>query len=65
VHLAIEPEAAQDFATVGLERAAVIVQMDAGDPRDESVGDAGGQRAGQEGILAVLAPTADDVIALV
>ena len=40
VHLAVELHALDDVPAVGLERAAVVVQVHAGDDGDEPVGDA-------------------------
>ena len=37
MHLAVEPRLLDDLRAVGLERAAVVVQADAGDASDEPV----------------------------
>jgi len=61
VHFAVEARVANDVGAVGLQRAAVIVQLHAGDAADEPVGGAG-DLGPEPGVLAVLAPAADDVV---
>ncbi len=65
MHLAIQAEAFERITAVDLERAAVIMQVNACHPRDQPVGNIGGKGAGELVILAVLAPAADQVIAFV
>ena len=63
VQLAVEPDVLQHFVAVGFERAAIVVQGDAGDTGDERVGDARRQSARERGILTLHAPAADHVVA--
>src|ERR1044071_3015488 len=65
VHLAIEPHVLNRLAAIGLERAAVVVQPNAGDPGDQPIGDAARQRAAEAPVLALLAPSRHDRISLV
>ena len=65
VHFAVQAETGDDFALVGFQGAAVIMQGDAGHGADHPVGQVGGQGAGDEVILAVFAPAADHVIAFI
>ena len=60
VHFAVEVEALDDFAAVGLEGAAVVVDREFQVGLDEVVEDLGGEGP-DTGVLAVLAPAADDV----
>ena len=64
VHLAEQAGVADHVSAVGLERAAVVVELDAGPPADEPVGDLRGLGS-QPGVLAASAPAADDVVAFV
>ncbi len=64
VHLAIEPDLLDDAAAIGLQRAAVIVQLHPHHRRDEPVRRHRSQTP-RELILARLAPARDDIIALV
>ena len=64
MHLAVEPDTLDHFAAVGFERAAVIVEWDAGGTAHQPVGDHGGHTAREVGVVTVLAPTADHVVAL-
>src|SRR6185437_12161951 len=63
VHLAVEAHALDDLSAIRLERAAVVVQLDARHPRDQSIGDARREVAAQRRILAFLPPTGYDVVA--
>ncbi len=65
VHLPVETKSLQRIVAVGLEGAAVIVQVNAGHPRDQSIGNIGRNGAGEFVVLAVLAPAADQVIAFI
>ena len=65
VHFAVEADVLSDLAAVGLERAAVVVQVDARAPRDKPVGDHRGQFARDGLVLTVLAPAARHIVALV
>ena len=64
VHLAVELHVLDDLAAVRLERAAEVVERDARDAGDDPVGDPRRQHA-HGVVLPVLAPAADDVVALV
>ena len=65
VPLAVEVHAGEHAAPVGLERAAVVVQLDARQPRDEGVGRPRRQAARHQGVLALAPPAGDDVVAFV
>ena len=65
VHLAVEADAAQHLAAVGLQGAAVVVQAHVGDLADQPVGGPARDAARQPRVLAVLAPAADHVVAFV
>ena len=39
VHLAVEPHALDHVSSVGFERASVVMQLDAGETRDQMIGD--------------------------
>src|SRR5262245_55010906 len=65
MQFAVELDVLEHLASVGLERAAVVVQRYAGSPRDEAVGDSRRQRAAQERVLSILAPAAHNIIPLV
>jgi len=45
VHLTVKPDLVENLPAVSFERAAIIVQMNAGYGRDEPIGNLGGQRA--------------------
>ena len=62
VHLAVQAEVFDHLAAVRLERAAVVVEPDAGHLGDEPVGQQGGQAPAEEPVLSVLPPPADDVV---
>ena len=61
VHLAVEAQRLDDLRAEHLERAAVVVQRDARGHGDQPVGEHRRHAAGEERVLAVLAPAADDV----
>ena len=61
VHLTEQVHSLDDRGPVDLEAAPVVVQLDPGDPGDESVGDARGDLAQDQGVLAVLAPPLEQV----
>ena len=61
MQLAIQPYAVDDGTAVGLERAAIVMQVHAGGARDDAVGDARGQLARKLCVLPVLAPATDHV----
>ena len=61
VHLAVEAQRLDHLGLEDLERATVVAQPHPGDPRDQQVGDAGDEPAGDPGVAARLAPAADDV----
>ena len=63
VELAVEIDALDDLPAEGLERAAVVVELDAGEPGDEPVRHDGREPARQEPVLPVLPPAGDDVVA--
>ena len=65
MHFAVDAHAVQHIAAVGLEGAAVIVQPHAGHKGDKPVGNVAGQIAGQFGVLAILAPAGNNVVAFV
>ena len=65
MHLAIEVHVLDDALAIRLERAAVVVDVDAADARDEPVRNDRGESAREQLVLAVFAPAADDVEALV
>ena len=65
VHLAVERVRLEDHAAVGLEGAAVVVQVKARDLANETVGDEARKLAAHGLVLAVLAPAGDDVVPLV
>ena len=64
MHLAVEPRLAHDLGAVRLQRAAVVVEADAGHAADQPVRDPRRQ-APDEAVLPVPPPAADDVVALV
>ena len=65
VHFAVEADAFDDFAAVGFERAAEVVEAHAAEPGDEFVGHDAGGIAFEGVVLPVFAPAADDVEAFV
>ena len=65
VQLAVEADALDDFAAVGLEGRAEVVDRDLDQLLHHPVGHPGGELAQDGVVLAVLAPAADDVVALV
>src|SRR4051812_2268243 len=65
MQLAVELDVLKHLASVGLERAAIVVQGYAGSPGDTAVGDSRWQRAAQERVLPILAPAAHNIIPLV
>ena len=65
VHLAVQPQRLDHFGAEHLQRATVVVKRHAGGPRDQLVGNHRRQASRDERILAVLAPAAHDVVALV
>jgi hypothetical protein len=65
MHLAVQFHALEHVALVRFQRTAVIVQVHAGDARDQAVGEATGQVALDRVVLAVLAPAGHDVEAFV
>ncbi len=65
MHLAIQPQRLHDFGAEGLERTAVVVEMDAGGPRDQAVGQKRRQAPVQPGVLPILSPAAHDVESLI
>ncbi len=64
VHLAVEAHAFEHPAAVGLERAPEVVQGYSRDARDQSVGEPRRDLAGDEGVVAILPPARDHVVAL-
>ena len=64
VHLAVEAQRLDHLGAKHLQRTAVVVQRHAGRPRDQLVGHHARQAAGDERVFAILAPAADDVVAL-
>ena len=65
VQFAVEIEIVDHLAAVGLQGAAVVVQLHAGDPGDQAIGQQGGQQPAQGRILAAVAPAAHQVKTLV
>jgi len=65
VHLAVERDAFEDLAPVGLQGATVVVQVHAGRARDEAVGDAAHEIPLEGVVVAILAPSRDQVESLV
>ena len=65
VHLAVEPDVADDLCTIGFEAAPVIVEFDAGPGGDEPVGEDRRESPAPEEVLPRLAPAADDVEPLI
>ena len=65
MHLAVKLHVFQNLAAVGFERASVIVQLDAADLRDQSVGQPRRQRARQERVFAVFAPAGNYVVTFI
>ena len=63
MHLAIEADALHHVGANHFERAAVVVDWDAGGPRDEPIGEERRDLLGER-IVTVLPPAADDVVAL-
>ena len=63
VHFAVERDVLDDFAAVGLEGGAEVVDGDAGEGGHQLVGGAGGDASEKEVVAAFGAPTADDVVA--
>jgi len=61
VHARPELQRLHDLGAKHLQRTAVVVDADAADPREQPVGDDRRHMAGQERILAVLAPAAHDI----
>src|SRR6266550_1868502 len=64
MHLAVELDVLDDFTPIGLERAAIVPEPDAGHPRDQGVRDQRRKPAREPRILAVPPPTADHVVTL-
>ncbi len=64
MHLAVEGDVLDDFATVGLEGGAEVVDVDAAENCHEPVGDMRGNAAEEEVVGALRTPAADDVVAL-
>src|SRR5205807_8762040 len=66
MHLAIEGQAAREFASIGLQRASVVVEIDAGDTRDDRVGGDRWYPTRQSGALPAFGtPSAHQVVAFV
>src|SRR5579863_2616630 len=63
VHLAVERDVLDDFAAIGLEGSAEVVDVDAGEPGHEPVGAARRNAAHDEVVNAILAPAGNDVVA--
>ena len=61
VHLAVQAQVLDHLAAVRLQRAAVVVQVDAGDLADQRVGEHRRQAPVDKRVLPVLAPAADHV----
>ena len=61
MHFAVQPDVFEHFATVGFERAAEVVNVHAGDPADQAVGDHRRYPARDELVVSILSPPADDV----
>ena len=64
VHAGPQEQRLDDRRAEYLQRAAVVVQLDAGDDGDEQVGSHRRQVAREDVVLTVPAPTADDVVGL-
>ena len=65
VHLAVQLQRLDDLRAEDLQRAAVVVQTHAGRPGDQAVRHHRRQPPRDERVLPVLAPAADDVLALI
>ena len=63
VHLAIQPHAFENTAAVRLQCAAEVVQGDSGEPRNQPVGDPRRHLARHKGVVAILPPARNDVVA--
>jgi hypothetical protein len=61
----VEGDAVEQISSVGLERAAIVSDRYAGQPAYQSVGDPGGHLSEQQFILSLLAPSADEIVALI
>ena len=61
VHLAVELQVLHHFGPEGLQRASIVVKMDAGGHGDEPVRDLGWKRPGEKRVLPVLPPAAHHV----
>ncbi len=64
MQFAVEVEILDNFGSVGLEGAAVVVDVHPRHLADQRIGDPRGQQAGQCGVLTLLAPAAHQVVAL-
>ena len=64
VHFAVEGDVLDDFAAIGFEGGAEVVDVHAGDGGHELVCGAGGDAAQKEVVAALGAPAGDDVVAL-
>ena len=65
MHLAVQLQRLDDLGAECLQRAAVVVEVDAGRERNHPVRDHRRQPPREEGILAVLPPPAGDVVAAI
>ena len=65
MQFAVQANALNHLAPVGLQRAAVIVQVHAGDARDDAIGDLRWQSARKIRVLPFHPPAADHIVALV
>ena len=65
MHLAVEPQRLDHLGAKHLQRAAVVVQLARRSPTRSACWRARRHAAGDERVLAILAPAADDVVALV
>src|SRR5712692_333321 len=64
MHLPVQVDALQQTRAIDLQHAAIIIEMHTGDKGDELIRDPRRYPAREQRVLARLAPTADDVIAL-
>ena len=65
MHVAVNLNVLEDFAAVGLQGAAVVVETRPGNPTDHEVGDPRGEDTEEIGILTVDSPARHQVISLI
>lgn len=62
MHLTVEANVPHQVPPIALQGTAVIMEMDATDPTDQSIGQPGGKDPSQPGVLPVSSPAADHIV---